>query len=205
VRDPVAATRATYDVVAEEFRQRTWTPTFDLDAELDWLVDHLPPDGLVADVGCGPGRDTRLFRERGVKAIGVDLSMGMLRAAGLDGVAQGDMRALPIATAAVDGLWCNAALLHVPRPDVPGVLGELSRVVRDGGPLHLAVAEGDGDAWETGTYGGHRPRFFVHHRLDGLAPLLVEAGFSIVHVARYTVNRAWLRVRARKQAAAVAL
>jgi ubiquinone/menaquinone biosynthesis C-methylase UbiE len=42
---------------------------------------ELKPGGKILDVGCGTGNHIQYFLERGVKTIGVDISLPMLRAA----------------------------------------------------------------------------------------------------------------------------
>ena len=147
--DPVARTKATYDVLADEFARTNATPWPELNELMSAFLVRLPERARVLDAGCGPGRDTRSLRARGARVLGLDLSFGMLRSESLSGAAQADMRALPVADAAVDGVWCQAALLHIPRTEVPGVLAGFARVTRPGGALHLAVSEGDGEGWST--------------------------------------------------------
>src|SRR6185312_9117350 len=65
-------------------RQRLWqhqTPYFDV---VDWVMGlaALEPGQRVLDAGCGNGSYLRALRERPVRAAGLDLSPGMLRAAG---------------------------------------------------------------------------------------------------------------------------
>ncbi len=189
-------TRATYDRIADAYRRRTGAAFAGLVDDLDALGELIPPGARVADIGCGPGRDASLLRERGYEVIGLDLSLGMLRAGGAGRCVQADMRALPLATGSLDAVWCQAAMLHVPRPDVPAVVGEFRRVLRDGGALHLAGAAGDDDGWEPCSYDADSPRWFVRHRYEPLAALLAEAGFAVVDVARRVTHRDWLRIRA---------
>ena len=107
------------------------------------------------------------------------------------------MRQLPLRTGAVGGVWCQAALLHLPRALVPAVLGEFARAVRPGGQLYLAVAEGDGEAWEVATNdGADRRRWFTYHREPELTGLLDDAGFVVRAVRRNHAHRDWLRLQA---------
>ncbi|WP_433047945.1 class I SAM-dependent methyltransferase [Dactylosporangium sp. CS-033363] len=108
------------------------------------------------------------------------------------------MRALPFQAGSLDGVWCQAALLHVPLGGVPAVLAEFGRVVRAGGPWQLTVAEGDGEGWQSELYDGN-PRWFAHHRADSLTAMLADAGFAAGRVRRRSANREWLAVRARKR------
>jgi SAM-dependent methyltransferase len=74
----------------------------------------------VADLGCGPGSDGARFAGEGYRVVGMDLSAGMLAIAArrLDGrVTQADLRRLPLVSGRLDGIWCVAALLHVPEDD----------------------------------------------------------------------------------------
>jgi SAM-dependent methyltransferase len=113
VSDALRVTRDTYALIAETFAATQFPPTTGLDGDLDWLAAQVP-GGLVADIGCGPGRDTQALRSRGLRVVGLDLSDAMLRAGGLTGAAQADMRALPLRTESLDAIWCMAAFLHIP-------------------------------------------------------------------------------------------
>lgn len=190
--DPVDRTRATYDQVAAEFAARTTQPWPELDRMMTAFLVRLPERPRVLDAGCGPGRDTLLLRGRGARVAPADLSYGMLRSQSLARAIQADMRALPVRDAAMDGVWCQAALLHVPRAEVPRVLGEFARVTRRGGALHLAVSEGDGEGWESGRYGPDSPRFYVHHREAPLQEMLAVAGWHVVDTRRLRTVRDWL-------------
>ncbi len=175
--DRTSVTRETYDRIASEFADHVWG--IHLDAALNRFSALVAPGGLVLDLGCGPGRDTALLRERGYRAVGLDLSMGMLREArGRVGgaFACADMRALPLPAACLDGIWLNAALLHVPREDVPRTLRGIRRALRPGGALFVAVKQGDGAGWT--AWQGHA-RYFTYFAVDELAGLLAGAGFDV--------------------------
>lgn len=143
--NPAAETRATYDLIAAEYAGRNATVDPQALDDAAVLTSRLSPGCVVADVGCGPGRELALLRAHGFRVIGLDLSFGQLLAGDMACVAQADMRRLPLRTASVDAVWCRAALLHVPREHVVAVLVEFARAIRVGGELCLAVAEGDGE------------------------------------------------------------
>jgi SAM-dependent methyltransferase len=193
--DPVAMTRDTYEVVAGEYAQRSMHGYPGLVASATEFAAAVPA-GPVADIGCGPGRDLQLLRECGLTAIGLDLSRAMLTAGGLTGVAQADMRALPLRTDSLAGVWCHAAMLHIPHAQVPRVLAEIARVCVPGGRLYLAVAEGDGEVVEPHAYGAELSRFFAYHREDPLRNLLSDTGFEVTSVRREASHRQWLHIGA---------
>lgn len=197
--DHIAETRATYDLIATDYAGRWAGPADWIGAELGHLSAVLPHGARVADVGCGPGHHTLLLRERGFLAAGFDLSWGMLSSAGVPGVAQADMRALPVATESLDAVWCAAALLHIPRAELPVVLEEFARVLRPGGRLTASIAEGDGELWEPVSYDASRRRWYVLHRLESFTALLADAGFDPTDCSRRSTHRDWLHIRARRR------
>lgn len=194
--DPTAVTQATYSAVAADYARLSANPFPDLLAHLDDFARRVGVGATVLDAGCGPARDTRLLRERGLRAYGLDLSMAMLRADSVPGLVRGDLRVLPLRDGAVAGVWCHAALLHVPRADVPAVVAGLARVLIPGGALQLAVAEGEGHGYEEAVQYGGGQRWFVRHRLSGLRPQLEHAGFSVQAVSRRSSHRDWLTITA---------
>jgi len=189
---PSRVTIQTYDEVAETYARRNADVSAAVRRDIAAFAQALGPGAVVADVGCGPGRDSRLLRHEGLEVVGVDMSLGMLAAQVGGPVVCADMRALPLRPGVCSGLWCQAAVLHVPRHQVAAVFGEFARVVRPGGVLHLSVAEGDGDGWEHGAYGSTGSRWFVRHRMSSLEPALAEAGFADLDVERSTGGRDWL-------------
>jgi ubiquinone/menaquinone biosynthesis C-methylase UbiE len=85
------------------------------------------------DVGCGTGNVLKFAAQAFCRAVGFDVSVGMLRLAqerGLD-ARVGDAKALPISSGAADVVSAFSLLHHVldPRP----VLAEAYRILKSGG------------------------------------------------------------------------
>jgi len=134
---------------------------------------------------------------RGCTVVGAELSRGMLTQARhvVQGpLTQADMTCLPFQGAAFDGLWCNAALLHLPKRDAPCALAEFHRVLKPGGALFISLQVGEGEVWESQSYGHDAPRFFARYALEEAAALLAGVGFSI---HRQELSRYWLHFFAR--------
>lgn len=125
-----------------------------LSEPLDRLCALLPAAGLVADLGCGPGRHLGEIGARGMRPVGLDLSTGMLRQArGRSGepLVQADLRSLPLRDGCLDGAWSSYALLHLDDQGLAQALGEVTRVLRPGGCAALVLA-GAGKAAEGGSF-----------------------------------------------------
>jgi SAM-dependent methyltransferase len=117
-------------------RQRLWEeqqPPFDI---VSWVLDlaALRPatTARVLDVGCGNGAYLRKLRERGIDAVGCDLSQGMLAAAAPHSrLVNADVTVLPFAPSAFDVVLAPHMLYHV--ADREAAASELRRVLRPGG------------------------------------------------------------------------
>lgn len=94
---------------------------------------------LVLDAGCGGGRYLRLVARHGARAVGVDLSDAVEKAATLvadlpdAAVVQGDLTALPLAEGVFDFAFSIGVLHH--GPDPRGAFDQVARSVRPGGRL----------------------------------------------------------------------
>ncbi len=198
----MAETQQTYDLIASEFARQNSVAAAEVADRLDELAASLPAGSVVADIGCGPGRDVTMLRARGLQVAGIDLSLGQLRASDVPGLVQADMRHLPLQAGSVHGIWCWAALVHLPREAVPQALAEFARIVGSGGSLSMSIAEGDGEGFEVATpYGSDRRRWFTRYREPELTALLTAAGFSIRNIRRHRAYRDWLSVHATREPA----
>jgi SAM-dependent methyltransferase len=122
-------------------RQLFWqhqSPPLDI---VGWVLGlaGLAPGMRVLDAGCGNGLYLRGLRGRQVRAIGCDLSMGMLRAAAHPALLSADITALPLRDGAVDVAIAVHMLYHV--PDRESAIRELRRVLAAGGTC-IAVTNG---------------------------------------------------------------
>lgn len=104
------------------------------------LLALLPPDWVVADLGCGTGPAAAAIAPYVRQVIGVDQSAAMLKAArkrtaSLDNVELrvGSLEALPIADSACDAALLLLSLTYVPEPHL--VVAEAARILRPGGRL----------------------------------------------------------------------
>jgi ubiquinone/menaquinone biosynthesis C-methylase UbiE len=138
--DDLDATRAYYDEFSKSYeRHRRPNDANGYHALVDDLeVELCARYGTGKDVlecGCGTGLILERIKEHARRAVGIDLSPGMLelaRARGLD-VHEGSATALPFPDASFDVTCSFKVLAHV--PDVGRALAEMARVTRPGGVL----------------------------------------------------------------------
>jgi demethylmenaquinone methyltransferase/2-methoxy-6-polyprenyl-1,4-benzoquinol methylase len=92
----------------------------------------VPHGSLVLDLACGTGDLAQEVIARGSRAIGMDLSAGMLAESHANApLVRGDASLLPLRDASVDGVVCGFALRNF--VELTGVFSEVARVLRTGG------------------------------------------------------------------------
>lgn len=147
--DARAAVRASYDAVAESYLatiggELAHKP---LDrALLAALLEQAAPGVPVADLGCGPGHVTGWLAERGVRAVGVDLSPGMIALARREHPAAefrvGDLLRLPAADGEFGAAVALYSVIHLEPAELAPAFAEARRVLRPGGRLLVAFHAG---------------------------------------------------------------
>lgn len=145
-RRVVAAYDATAAAYAERFRDDLTRKPFDR-----WLLSRVAElaEGPVADVGCGPGQNTRFLADAGLEVTGVDLSPTMIETASAahpDLTFQtGDLTRLlrPPTAAAWGAITGWYAVDHLAGSELPNAIRALARVLAPGGWLALAVQAGN--------------------------------------------------------------
>jgi demethylmenaquinone methyltransferase/2-methoxy-6-polyprenyl-1,4-benzoquinol methylase len=170
-----AAAAARYDLatVAMSFgRDRTWKTR--LIAELPRLSSP-----CCLDLACGTGDLSRLLAGRYPhgRIIGLDLTREMLALAAANGAPahlrylQGDMHALPLASASCDLVTGGYALRNA--PDLNRALAEIARVLRPGG--HAAFL----DFAKAATPGGQHSQYCLLRFWCGLWGRLLSGSWEV--------------------------
>jgi ubiquinone/menaquinone biosynthesis C-methylase UbiE len=194
-------TRESYEQIALTYAQISANMSETLLTFAQKFLGLLEPEAHILDVGCGPGRDMAWFESHNINVTGVDYTQAMLEIARSNvrgSLVQADMRWMPFESQSVDGIWCNASLLHLPKTDSPAALLEFKRILKPAGILFLAVQEGEGEHLETREVYGENQRFFARYSMPEITRMLETAGFEILenheHESR---DRIWIRFLAR--------
>jgi ubiquinone/menaquinone biosynthesis C-methylase UbiE len=105
------------------------------------VLEGIPPDGKILDLGCGTGLFLRAYEEQGGCGIGLDLSREMIRRArtrcGTSEFFVGNAEVLPFRNGSFDAVCSLMAFSYVKRPD--RFLAEAMRVLRPGGMISICT------------------------------------------------------------------
>jgi len=175
LRQIVDRTLDHYHARAEAFWEGT--RNHDVGQNIEALLRHIlvPPPCTILDLGCGPGRDLGTFVQRGHRAIGLEGApalAAMARAHSGCEVWQQDFLGLDLPDCHFDGIFANASLFHVPRQELPRVLGQLHAALKPEGVLFSSNPRGNNQENINGE------RYGAYYDLPTWRSYLTAAGFD---------------------------
>ncbi len=182
-----------YDNNSQDFFERT--KTINLTELYDTLAKFIPETAHILDAGCGSGRDSKAFLERGYTVSAFDASQEMVKIAseytGLD------VQRLTFSEmdyqSDFDVVWANASLLHLPYLRLPQAFENIIRALKRNGIFYASFKIGEGE--NVADDGRHFTYFNETHMRDFVAQfpeLLIE---EIIQTEDSRPNRPdWLNV-----------
>ncbi|WP_127995715.1 methyltransferase domain-containing protein [Piscinibacter defluvii] len=134
---------------AEFFRT---TVAVDMAAIRQRFLAYIPAGARILDAGCGSGRDAKAFAALGFSVTAFDATPELASLATEHcGFEVGVRRFEDVdETAAYDGIWCCASLLHVPLSEMQDALSRLWAALAPGGTLYLSLKHGRGERLHNG-------------------------------------------------------
>lgn len=114
----------------------------------------LCPGARILDLGCGSGRDSKYFLERGYDVTPVDGSAEMCRVAS-------EYLGIPVQRKLFselkyreefDGIWACASLHHVPKEQIADIMSKVSRALKPQGVLYASFKYGDDERVVDGRF-----------------------------------------------------
>ncbi len=184
--DPLSQTRDAYNKTADAYKFLSISQHPIASAEL--FLKHIPQEGTILDLGCGPGRDAKIFSERGYKITGVDFSSEMIKIAKEEAPKatffEADLQELDLPDHSFDGVWANRSLLHVPKNNIKNVLLKIHSLLKENGFFYMSVKKGNNEFF------GHDIRYTEHeiykfwsfYEPEEISDILKENGFSIENI-----------------------
>lgn len=120
----------------------------------DAFLKELPPNAYILDFGCGVGRDSKYFIEKGYRIRAIDGSeeicklatqyinqkVECMRFEELEEVNQ------------YDGIWACASILHVEKEKLPAVFNRMIKALKENGVMFVSFKKGRGYQIKDGKY-----------------------------------------------------
>lgn len=145
----------------------------------------VPKGGRVLDYGCGYGGYLTDFHERGIDISGAEISVDVVDQCckhGYDVHKVDDFSSIPFKDEEFDVVYLMQVFEHLKEPHI--FLNELSRILKRGGVLYIAVPNADsfwrrkfGENWVSGWF---TPFHLYHYNSKSLSTLAEQHGFEVV-------------------------
>lgn len=152
------------------------TRDVDFSALQNEFASYIKKGGLILDLGCGSGRDSKAFIEMGYEVVAVDGSQEICKRAseyiGQSVICSTFQEYNPAGK--FDGIWACASLLHLSLGDIKAVLKKYAAVLKKDGTFYVS--------FKYGTFSGERNgRFFTDMDETVLDAILEDISALEIH------------------------
>ncbi len=176
-----------YDPVAEVYAAAFLNELEDkpLDREyLNKFKDLVGKEGMICDLGCGPGQIARHLKSLGLNVIGIDKSKGMVEVArrfnpDIEFFCD-DMTELNVGDSAWAGIVNFYAIIHVTPDEIAKVFDEWKRVLVPGGYLLMSFLVGEDIEHVDKLFNQEVDLDFYLFPSDHIIKSLEDSGFEMI-------------------------
>ena len=120
----------------------------------DRFLSKLSPESLVLDFGCGSGRDTKYFLEKGFSVEAIDGSKELCRIASeFTGITVRHMYFEMLhEVEKYDGIWACSSILHLDRESLADVMRKMVAALKLDSIIYTSFKYGDYEGVRNGRY-----------------------------------------------------
>ena len=141
-----------YNQCAKDYNELTLNIEFEHKREM--LLKYLKPGAHILDLGCGSGRDSKAFLQKGYQVRAVDGSQELCKIAS-ENIGQEVICQLfdeLEETNTYDGVWACASLLHLPTDELKKVIQKVEQSLKKGGYFYASFKYGEFEGERDGRY-----------------------------------------------------
>ena len=175
-----------------------------VNADVSSLYEHflklVPANGKILDLGCGSGRDTKVFLEKGYRVDAIDGSEELCKKAStFTGIPVKCMMFQELAAADVyDGVWACASILHLPKKDLADVLCKIAAALKQNGVLYTSFKHGSFEGMRNGRYFTDFTEDSLREFWKRAIPLTIFEVWTTVDVRPGREEERWINLLARR-------
>ena len=141
-----------YENNADTFVQSTLN--VDFEKVQDKFLTYINVGGALLDFGCGSGRDTKYFIEKGYKVEATDGSAELCKAASeYTGIVVKQMLFSELSVVDLyDGIWACSSILHLQKGELKDVLCKMVKATKNNGYIYTSFKYGDFEGYRNERY-----------------------------------------------------
>lgn len=176
------------------------TVELDMGETLEKFIDYLPEGGAVLDLGCGSGRDSLYFMERGFDVTAVDGSRELCELASIhigQDVLEMQFSELDF-NEVFDGIWACASLLHITAEDMDDIFGKVIKSLKPDGVLYMSFKHGDFSGFRNGRYFNDYKTKEMKDLISRFAEMEILDIWKSSDIRNERAEEVWLNVLVRK-------
>ncbi len=130
------------------------TQSVDFSANQERFLSKLPPDARILDFGCGAGRDTLFFMQKGYNVTAIDGSPELCQIAS-------DHCGIPVRqmlfqdlseVEQYDGIWACSSILHLAKPQLAEVMNKMRTALKPSGCIYTSFKYGSFEGYRNCRY-----------------------------------------------------
>lgn len=144
------------------------------------FLSKLLPNSLILDFGCGSGRDSKYFMEKGFRVEAVDGSVKLCELASVyTGIVVRNMLFQELEEQEkYDAIWACSSILHLPYDTLKSVMNKMERAIKNGGIIYTS--------FKYGNFAGDRNgRYFIDMTEESFSKLLAQ-------ITGLTIEEMWV-------------
>jgi len=187
-----------YNKNSERFYNNT--VNIDLSELYSKFLRHIPDNGTILDLGCGSGRDSLYFLEKGYIVTSVDASEEMVRLSSeLTGQKSHCMNMQDIEFKnEFNGIWACASLLHVDKGSTEDLLSNLGKALKTDGCLYASYKYGDGAQIKGDRFFNNYDESTFEEVVDNVVEFEIENSWITKDLRPDRIDEKWLNVILKK-------
>lgn len=188
-----------YNTNAQTFTEGT--VNVDFAATQNRFLNNLQSGSFILDFGCGSGRDTRYFREKGCKVEAIDGSAELCKlASAYTGIEVKTMLFQELReTDKYDAIWACSSILHLPYVELVDVMKKMKTALKVNGLIYTSFKYGTFEGFRNGRYFIDMTEEAVGKLLEDTGGLTVEELWTTSDVRPGRGEEKWLNLLLRKK------
>ena len=187
-----------YNQNAENFIANTQNA--DMHPTQERFLRLLDANTSILDFGCGSGRDTKYFLEKGYRVTATDGSSELCRLASeFTGIKVKEMLFQELdAMNQYDGIWACSSILHLPKKELLPVIQKMCEALKDNGIIYTSFKYGDFEGERNGRYFTDFTEKTFREYIEKVPELTIEEAWITSDVRPGRGEEKWLNLILRK-------